>query len=85
MKPVIEEYVKNNPDVEYKMIDIDNDFDSLTTYDVLGVPTYILLNDNKEVNRHTGAMPKQDFLDFMAGEWCLNTNTVVVTAEQTES
>ena len=68
MKPVIEEYVKNNPDVEYKMIDIDNDFDSLTTYDVLGVPTYILLNDNKEVNRHTGAMPKQEFLDFMAGE-----------------
>ena len=29
MKPVIEEYVNDNPDVEYKMVDIDYDFDSL--------------------------------------------------------
>jgi thioredoxin 1 len=67
MKPVIDEYIENHPDVEYKMIDIDYDFDSLTTYDVLGVPTFILLNDNEEIRRHTGAMPKQDFQEFMVG------------------
>ena len=67
MKPLIEDYVENNPSTEYILIDIDYDFDSLTTYDVLGVPTFILLNDDEEVRRHTGAMPKQDFLEFMAG------------------
>jgi len=67
MKPVIDEYVLANPDVEYRVVDIDYDFDSLTTYDVLGVPTFILLNDNEELRRHTGAMPKQQFLEFMAG------------------
>ena len=67
MKPLIDEYVESNPDVEYNVVDIDYDFDSLTKYDVLGVPTFILLNGDEEINRHTGAMPKQDFLEFMAG------------------
>ena len=67
MKPLIDEYVTDNPDVEYKVVDIDYDFDSLTKFDVLGVPTFILFNGDEEVRRHTGAMPKQEFLEFMAG------------------
>ena len=67
MKPIIDEYVEANPELEYSPIDIDYNFDSLTKFDVLGVPTFILFNGDEEVRRHTGAMPKQEFLEFMAG------------------
>ena len=67
MKPLIDEYIADHPEVEYAPIDIDIDFDSLTTWNVMSVPTFILLDGDKELRRNTGAMPRQDFLDFMAG------------------
>ena len=67
MKPVIEDYVNNNSDVDYKMVDIDQDQETPGTYNVMAVPTFIILNDNEELRRQTGAMPKQAFQEFMAG------------------
>ena len=67
MKPVIEDYISNNADVDYKTVDIDQDQETPATYNVMAVPTFIILNDNEELRRQTGAMPKQAFQEFMVG------------------
>jgi thioredoxin 1 len=54
LKPVVEEYVENNVDVAYKPINVDVDFEIAKTYNIMSVPTLVILKDGIEISRHTG-------------------------------
>jgi thioredoxin 1 len=54
IKPVVEEYVGNNPDVIYKPIDVDVDFAIAKNYNIMSIPTLVILKDGIEFSRHTG-------------------------------
>lgn len=41
-------------------INIDEQRDLAIKYDVMSIPTFILIKDGKEVNRLVGAMPKEE-------------------------
>lgn len=41
-------------------INIDEQRDFATKYDVMSIPTFILIKDGKEVKRLVGAMPKEE-------------------------
>jgi thioredoxin 1 len=65
MKPVIAEIVEENPDIEYVAVDIDNNRDLALQYDVMGVPTFIIEQDDVITNRFSGAMTKGKFVDAL--------------------
>lgn len=44
----------------------DRDNDGLVgLFRIHSVPTFVVLKDNQEVRRHSGAMTKQDWMDFL--------------------
>lgn len=65
MKPVIAEIIEENPDLEYVAVDIDNNKDLALQYDVMGVPTFIIEQDDIITNRVSGAMTKGKFVEAL--------------------
>lgn len=57
----VDEIVAEN-DLELEIIDIDNQLDKVSEWEVSSIPTLILVEDNKEIARHTGAAPKSRIL-----------------------
>ena len=59
-KPVMNEIASEGYHVEF--IDIDNLSDLASKYNVRSVPTVVIEEGGKEVNRFVGAIPKQQVL-----------------------
>ncbi len=65
VKPMAEELERDGL-AKFQIIDADDNIDLCKAMGVQGVPTFIVMEDGKEIRRITGAPPtKQDFLDFI--------------------
>lgn len=58
MKPIIEKFIEENPDVEYERIDVDINLDKVSEYSILSVPTFVAECDNERIDLVKGAVPK---------------------------
>jgi len=66
MAPIIEELEKELKDkVIFEKIDVDSNPQLAQKYNVMSIPTYIVLVDDLEVDRQIGALPKENFLSFL--------------------
>jgi thiol-disulfide isomerase/thioredoxin len=63
-RPVAEE-LKRDGVIDFLFVDADTELELLEKFGVKSIPTYILLEDGREVKRMNGAKTKQDFLDFI--------------------
>ncbi|MDO8570023.1 MAG: thioredoxin [Candidatus Daviesbacteria bacterium] len=67
MKPVISEIEKElKGQVEVIQINVDENQAEASKYGVMGIPTFIVLKDGKEVGRKTGVTPKIDLLKMIS-------------------
>jgi thioredoxin 1 len=48
--------------LEVEVVDIDANPDMAESYDVLSIPTLLVVEDAKELARHTGVAPKSKIL-----------------------
>ncbi len=55
--PILEELVRRHPEVEVVKIDIDRNPELADRYDVMAVPTLVLMSDDREVARFVGLTP----------------------------
>jgi len=67
LKPIIEEFIANNQDVEYVLVDVDIDFHRAEEYNVMSVPTLIIFKDKELINRHTGIADYQKIEQLVNG------------------
>ena len=66
MEPVFEELKKEyKGKVEFEEIDVDQDQERARKYGVMSIPTYIIVNGDKEVDRIMGAKPKAEFSKWL--------------------
>jgi thiol-disulfide isomerase/thioredoxin len=63
-KPIAEE-LKRDGVIDFLFIDADTELELIQKFGVKSIPTYILLEDGREVKRMNGAKTRQDFLDFI--------------------
>lgn len=63
IKPIIEEYISNNPNIEYVTVDVDNQTDLVKEWSVMSVPTLIAIGD--EVRRHTGVITSEQLKELL--------------------
>lgn len=63
-KPIAEE-LKRDGVVDFMFIDADSELELIQKFAVKTVPTFILIDDGREVRRMNGAKTKADFLDFI--------------------
>ena len=66
-KPVFEQVSKENPDIEFKEIDIEQNEDLAEEYNIMSVPTTIVLLDEVPVKRLSGALNKKQLEDLING------------------
>lgn len=63
-KPIAEE-LKRDGLVDFVFVDADTEVELLEKFGIKSVPTYILLEDGREVKRMNGAKTREDFLKFI--------------------
>lgn len=63
-RPVAEE-LKRDGLIDFVFVDADSEIELLEKFGIKSIPTYILLEDGREVKRMNGAKTRQDFMDFI--------------------
>lgn len=66
IKPIIDSFVQNNPDIEYSMINVDHHPDLAKELSVLSVPT-LLFSDETGVlkHRHVGLITEDQLKEYI--------------------
>lgn len=60
--PIIEELAKEKTDIKFVKVDVDQNQDLSSQYNVFSIPTFIVFKDGQPVNQFVGAMSKEGFL-----------------------
>jgi thioredoxin 1 len=63
IKPIIEQYIQENPEIEYITIDVDSNLDAVKEWSVMSVPTLIAVGE--ETKRHTGVITSEQLKDLL--------------------
>ena len=66
-KPIAEELDRENV-IKFQFIDADDNGDLCRKFDIKAIPTFILIEDNKEVRRMNGAKTREQIEDFINNE-----------------
>ena len=64
VKPIVED-LNRDGDVKFQLIDADSNIELVKTYEIKSVPTFILLEDNKEIARISGAQTREQLETFI--------------------
>jgi thioredoxin 1 len=54
-KPVFQQLKESISDVQFEIVDIDEQHEMAQDFNITGVPTFMLIEDNEEVKRLVGA------------------------------
>jgi thioredoxin 1 len=68
VKPIVEELNRESFPGIFQVIDVDIEKEMAQTFEIRSVPTFILFDEGKEVNRSIGAQSRQALLEFIANE-----------------
>jgi len=65
LSPRVEEFAKENKDIKVVKIDIDDEQDLAIEYDVMSIPTLVVLKNGQEVDRVVGLVSKSTIEDLV--------------------
>ena len=65
LSPIVEEVAKENENVKFVKIDIDKAEDIVMQYQVMSIPTLVLIQKGEEKDRVVGILDKNQILDFI--------------------
>lgn len=69
MAPIFEEVEKDyEGKVEFEKVDVEANEQLAEKFGISGIPTFVLVKDEKEVDRRTGAMPKEMLKSWLDGQ-----------------
>ena len=63
-RPITDE-LKREGLVDFLYVDVDIEIKLAEQFGIKSIPTYILIEDGKEIKRMNGAKTRQEFLDFV--------------------
>ena len=63
-RPITDE-LKREGLVDFLYVDVDTELKLAEKFGIKSIPTYILIEDGKEIKRMNGAKTRQEFLDFV--------------------
>ena len=63
--PIVEEIAEENPEIVVGKINIDEEPELAMQFDVMTIPTLVVMENGKILNRSVGAKPKEDILDML--------------------
>jgi thioredoxin-like negative regulator of GroEL len=66
VKPIVEELNRESVDTRFQIIDADSEIDLVKSFEVRSIPTFILIEDGKEIKRVSGAQTKDQLQGLMS-------------------
>jgi thioredoxin-like negative regulator of GroEL len=72
VKPIVEDMKKEG--FQFQMVDADYEQLLVKRFEVRSIPTFILLEDGKEINRITGAKTREELENFINYEKTIQEN-----------
>ena len=63
--PIVESVAAENENIKVVKINVDNAQDIVIKYQVMSIPTTVVIKDGKEVNRAVGMMSKSDLVEMV--------------------
>jgi thioredoxin-like negative regulator of GroEL len=63
VRPVVEELIKDG--YSFQIIDADTESELVKKFEIRSIPTFILFNNQVEINRFSGAKNKQELENFI--------------------
>lgn len=65
LSPIVDEIANENSDIKVCRINIDANQDLAVQYNVMSIPTLVVIKSGKEVNRAVGVLPKNEIVDML--------------------
>lgn len=59
MSPIIEDLSNDMPDMEFAKVDCDAEAELAMRFNILSIPTFVVMKGGSEVGRFSGSMPKE--------------------------
>ena len=66
VRPIVEDMKKDG--FEFQMIDADYEQLLVKRFEIKSIPTFILMEDGKEINRMSGAKTREELEEFISNE-----------------
>ena len=67
-RPIVEELNREQILAKFFIIDVDVEIEMAQDFEVKSIPTFVLIKDNTEIHRVTGAQTRQQLLDLISHE-----------------
>lgn len=64
VKPIVED-MNRDGSIKFQLIDADANIELVTKYEIKSIPTFILLEDNVEIARMSGAQTREQLENFI--------------------
>ena len=61
----IADYAEENEDIKVVKIDVDNAQDLAIKYQIMSIPTIVVIKNGKEVNRNVGVVSKSEIVEMV--------------------
>ena len=68
MKPVLEEISTSNNDIKIVSINVDDEDELASKYNISSIPCLVLIENGKEINRSIGLISRSDLDSFIGGK-----------------
>ena len=65
LSPIIDEIAQERKDIKVGKINIDEETDLASRFQVISIPTLIVMKEGKIIKQSLGARPKEDVLDLI--------------------
>ncbi len=65
ISPIIEEVAKESPEVKFVKVDIDANQELAEKYEVVYIPTLVVIENGKEITKSVGAISKEEILNLI--------------------
>ena len=65
LSPIVDEVAEENTDIKVVKINVDNAQDLAMKYQVMSIPTLVVIKDGREVNRSVGLIDKSEVVSLI--------------------
>ena len=63
--PIVESVAEENEDIKVVKIDVDNAQDLAIKYQIMSIPTIVVIKNGQEVNRNVGVVSKSQIVEMV--------------------
>lgn len=67
-RPIVEELNREQIMAKFFIIDVDSEIEMTKDFEIKSVPTFVVMKDNKEIHRVTGAQTRQQLEELVRYE-----------------